>query len=78
MNAFFEALARRREALVERSTAQRRELTEAVTGMRSASAEPLLLGAGIAVTLLASSPALRAWLVRGWAIYAFVRQLIAR
>lgn len=78
MNAFFEALARRREALVERSTAQRRELTEVVTDMRSASAEPLLLGAGIAVTLLASSPKLRAWLVRGWALYAFVRQLIVR
>lgn len=78
MNAFFEALARRREVLVERSAAQRRELTEAVTDMRSASAEPLLLGAGIAVTLLASSPKLRRWLVRGWAIYAFVRQLIIR
>lgn len=78
MNAFFEALARRREALVERSTAQRRELTEAVTGVRRASAEPLLLGAGVAATLLASSPKLRAWVVRGWAVYAFVRQLLGR
>jgi hypothetical protein len=75
VSAFFEALVRRRAALVERSTAQRRELTEAVTGVRRASAEPLLLGAGIAVTLLTSSPKLRGWLVRGWALYAFVRRL---
>jgi hypothetical protein len=78
MSVFFEALARRRTALVERSTAQRRELTEAVTGVRRASAEPLLLGVGIAATLLTSSPKLRAWVVRGLAVYAFVRQLFGR
>jgi len=72
------ARAGARTALVERSTAQRRELAEAVTGVRRASAEPLLLGAGIAATLLASSPKLRAWVVRGWAVYAFVRQLLGR
>ncbi|HEX9687028.1 MAG TPA: hypothetical protein VGA25_14375 [Burkholderiales bacterium] len=78
MRAFFDTLARRRAALIERSTAQRRELTEAVTGMRRASAEPLLLGAGLAVTLLSSSPKLRGWVVRAWAVYAFVRQLFQR
>ena len=78
MRAFFDTLARRRAALIERSTAQRRELTEAVTGMRRASAEPLLLGAGIAVTLLTSSPKLRGWVVRAWAVYVFVRRLLHR
>lgn len=78
MSAFFEALARRREALVERSTAQRGEIAVAAAAVRRTSAEPLLLGAGIAATLLASSPKLRAWVVRGWAVYAFVRQLIGR
>ncbi|HSB49639.1 MAG TPA: hypothetical protein VLD15_08995 [Burkholderiales bacterium] len=78
MNAFFETMARRRAALVERSAVQRGELTAAVAGLRRAAAEPLLLGAGIAATLLASSPKLRSWAVRGWALYAFVRQFIGR
>ncbi|HEY7742438.1 MAG TPA: hypothetical protein VIA19_05260 [Burkholderiales bacterium] len=78
MNAFFETMARRREALVARSAAQRGDVAAAVAGVRRAAAEPLLLGAGIAVTLLASSPKLRSWAVRGWAVYAFVRQLIGR
>jgi len=78
VNAFFEALARRRAALIERSTAQRGEVEAAVADTRRAAAEPLLLGAGIAATLLTSSPKLRGWLVRGWAVYAFVRQLIGR
>jgi hypothetical protein len=78
MSAFFEGLERRREALVERSAAQRGEVAAAVTGLRRAAAEPLLLGAGIAATLLTTSPRLRAWAVRGWAVYAFVRQLIGR
>jgi len=78
VSAFFETLARRRAALVERSAAQRGEVVAAVTDMRRASAEPLLLGAGIAATLLASSPKLRSWVVRGWAVFAFVRQLLGR
>jgi hypothetical protein len=76
VSAFFDALARRRAALVERSTAQRGKLTAAVTGVRRAAAEPLLLGAGIAATLLTTSPKLRGWMVRGWAVYAFVRRLL--
>ena len=78
MRAFFDTLARRRTALIARSTAQRGELATAVEGMRRAFAEPLLLGAGIAVTLLTSSPRLRGWVVRAWAVYAFVRQLLPR
>jgi hypothetical protein len=78
VNAFFEALERRRAALIERSTAQRDEVAASAAGVRRTAAEPLLLGAGIAATLLASSPKLRAWVVRGWAVYAFVRQLIGR
>jgi hypothetical protein len=73
---FFDALARRRAALVERSTAQRHDLVAAAAGVRRASAEPLLLGAGIAATLLASSPKLRGWLVRGFALYLFFRRLL--
>jgi hypothetical protein len=78
MSAFFEGLERRREALVERSATQRGVIAATVTGLRRAAAEPVLLGAGIVATLLATSPRLRAWAVRGWAIYAFVRQLIGR
>lgn len=78
MRAFFESLARRRAALIARSAAQRAEAAAAAAAVRRASAEPLLLGAGIAVTLLSSSPKLRGWVVRGWAVYAFVRQLLNR
>jgi len=78
VSAFFETLARRRAALVERSAVQRGKVVAAVTGMRRTSAQPLLLGAGIAATLLASSPKLRSWMVRGRAVYAFVRQLLGR
>ena len=78
MSAFLDALVRRRTALIERSTAQRGEVAAAAAGVRRASAEPLLLGAGIAVTLLTSSPKLRGWLVRAWAVYAFVRRLLHR
>jgi hypothetical protein len=78
VSAFFDALARRRAALVERSATQRDEIAATVTGMRRTSAQPLLLGAGIAATLLASSPKLRSWVVRGWAVFAFVRQLLGR
>lgn len=78
MRAFFESLARRRAALIARSTTQRDEVASAAAGVRRASAEPLLLGAGIAVTLLSSSPKLRGWVVKALATYAFVRQLLGR
>jgi len=75
VRAFFDGLARRRAALIARSTAQRGELAAATAGVRRASAEPLLLGAGVAVTLL-SSPKLRGWVVRALTVYAFIRQLL--
>jgi hypothetical protein len=78
MSAFFETLARRRATLVERSAAQRGDVVAAVTDLRRVSAEPLLLGAGIAATLLTTSPKLRGWVVRGWTIYAFARQILGR
>ena len=78
MRAILDALVRRRTALIERSTAQRGEVAAAVAGVRRAAAEPLLLGAGIAATLLTSSPKLRGWVVRAWAVYAFVRRLLDR
>jgi hypothetical protein len=78
VSAFFETLAHRRATLVERSAAQRDEVVASVTDMQRASAEPLLIGAGIAATLLTSSPKLRAWVVRGWAVYAFTRRLLGR
>ena len=78
MSTFLDALVRRRTALIERSTAQRGEVAAAVAGVRRAAAEPLLLGAGVAVTLLTSSPKLRGWVVRAWAVYVFVRRLLDR
>lgn len=78
MRPFFEGLARRRAALIERSAAQRGEIAAAVTGMRRAAAEPLLIGAGLAATLLAASPRLRGWVVQAWTVYVFVRQLLKR
>jgi NAD/NADP transhydrogenase alpha subunit len=78
VSAFLDALVRRRTALIERSTAQRGEVAAAVAGVRRAAAEPLLLGAGVAATLLTSSPKLRGWVVRAWAVYAFVRRLLDR
>jgi len=76
VSTFLDALVRRRTALIERSTAQRGEVAAAVAGVRRAAAEPLLLGAGVAVTLLTSSPKLRGWVVRAWAVYIFVRRLL--
>jgi hypothetical protein len=46
--------------------------------MRRAAAEPLLIGAGLAATLLATSPKVRGWVVRAWTVYVFVRQLLKR
>ena len=78
MSAFFDALERRRTALIERSTAQRGEVAAAAAGVRRTAAEPVLLGAGLAVALLTSSPKLRGWAVRAWAAYVFLRRLLDR
>ncbi len=75
---FLGALARRREALVERAAAQRGEVAAAAADLRKASAAPLLLGVGVAATLLTSSPRLRGWAVSAWAAYAFARRLMGR
>jgi hypothetical protein len=78
MKAFLDGLVRRRTALVERAAAQRGAVAAALAELRSASATPLLLGVGVASTLLAASPKLRGWAVKSWAIYAFVRGLFGR
>ena len=75
MNLSLRALARRREALIQRSSAQRAEVAGAVERLENAVTAPLLLGAGAGVALLSSSPALRTWLVRAWAFYALVRRI---
>ena len=75
MNFSIRALSRRREALIQRSSAQRAEIAGAVERMQNAATAPLLLGAGAGVALLSSSPALRSWLVRAWAFYALVRRI---
>ncbi len=73
-----ETLARRRAALVERSAAQRAQFAAAAAGVQHSVTQPLLLGFGVAATLLSSSPRLRGFLVRAWVIYAFVRRLLDR
>ena len=75
MNLSLDALARRREALVERSAAQRSAIAAAAERTRNAVTAPLLLSGGAAVGLLGSSPKLRGWLVRAWAFYALVRRI---
>jgi len=75
MNLSLRALTRRREALIQRSAAQRAEIAGAAERMENAATAPLLLGAGAGVALLSSSPALRSWLVRAWAFYALVRRI---
>jgi hypothetical protein len=74
MNLSLEALARRREALVQRSGAQRAEIAATVERTRNAATAPVLLGAGGLVALVSASPKLRSWLVRAWAVYALVRR----
>ena len=74
MNLSLEALARRREALVQRSGAQRAEIAGAIDRTRNAVTAPVLLGAGGLVALLSTSPKLREWMVRAWAVYALVRR----
>lgn len=78
MKAFLDTLARRRAVLVERSAAQRGEIAAAAADIRGISAVPIAIGASAAAALLAASPRLRGWAVRGWAVYAFVRQLLGR
>ena len=74
MNLSLEVLARRREALVGRSGAQRAEIAAAIDRARNAATAPVLLGAGELVALVSSSPKLRNWLVRAWAVYSLVRR----
>ena len=75
MNLSLDALARRREALVQRSATQRATIAAAVEGAENAVTGPLLLGAGGVAALVSSSPKLRSWLVRAWAFYALVRRI---
>lgn len=74
MNLSLAALARRRQALTERSGAQRAEIAAALARAQNAAAAPVLLGAGGLVTLISTSPKLRGWLVRAWAFYSLVRR----
>ena len=74
MNLSLQALARRKQALVQRSSAQRDAMADAVDRTRNAVTAPVLLGAGGVVALLSTSPKLREWLVRAWAVYALVRR----
>ena len=78
MNLSLEALARRREALVERSATQRDDIACTIESMHSAATGPVLLGTGGLVSLIAASPNLRSWLVRAWAFYALGRRLFAK
>ena len=74
MNLSLEALARRREALIQRSDAQRAAIASSIQRAQGAVTAPLLLGAGGLVALVSTSPKLRDWLVRAWAVYALVRK----
>ena len=74
MNLSLEALAQRRQRLVQRSGAQRAEIAGAIDRTRNAVTAPVLLGAGGLVALLSTSPKLREWMVRAWAVYALVRR----
>jgi hypothetical protein len=78
MRNFFDILGRRRERLVARSAAQRGQVILSVTEVQRDLTAPVLVTAGAAVTLFASSPKLRGWLVRGWAVYSLVRRLLYR
>ena len=74
MNLSLEGLARKREALVLRSGAQRAEIAASIDRARNAVTAPVMLGAGGLVALLSTSPKMREWLVRAWAVYALVRR----
>lgn len=74
MNLSLEALAVRRRALIRRSGIQRDEITAGIERTRNGVTAPVLLGAGGLVALLSTSPKLRDWMVRAWAVYALVRR----
>jgi len=76
MKSALERLALRRAALVDRSSAQRAELAANLTRLKRDAAMPVLLSAGVAATLLGSSPQLRSWAIRAWGTYALVRRLL--
>jgi hypothetical protein len=78
VKSFLDGLEQRRAALAQRSAAQRRAIATSATEIRNASAAPAIIGASVAASLLASSPKLRDWALRGWAVYAFVRQLAGK
>jgi hypothetical protein len=78
MRSFFDALTRRRTALVVRSSEQRAQVAAAVARVERGVTAPALVGAGVALTLLSASPQLRSWAVRGWAAYALIRRLLGR
>lgn len=78
MRDLLDALAVRRAELVARSARQRGEIAGAVAGIERAAAEPLVLGLGVAVALLGSSPRVRTWFVRAWVAGSLLRRLLAR
>jgi len=78
VKSFLDGVVQRRAALIERSAAQRGAIVARCTEIRNASAAPAIVGASVAASLLASSPKLRDWALRGWAVYAFVRQLLGK
>lgn len=78
MRDLLESLAERRADLVARSARQRGEIAQAVGGIERALAEPLVLGLGVAVALLGSSPRVRTWFVRAWVAGSLLRRLLAR
>lgn len=78
MMALRESLVRRRQALVARSARQRGEIAAATAGIGRAVAEPVVLGLGVAVALLGSSPRVRTWFVRAWVAGSLLRRLLAR
>ena len=73
-----ESLRERRDALVARSGRERRRVTGTLADMERAAAEPLVLGMGVGLALLGSSPRLRGWFVRAWVAGAFLRRLLGR
>jgi hypothetical protein len=74
MNLSLDALAERRRTLVQRSGAQRAEIAGALERTRNAATAPVLLGAGGLIALVSTSPTLRSWLVRAWAVYSLVNR----
>jgi len=73
-----DTLRARRETLVARSARERRRIVDTVAGMQRAATEPIVLGLGVGLALLGSSPRLRGWFVRAWVAGAFLRRLLGR